>query len=371
MTKRISVYVVDLGRKYLYFQWIDPATEKRKSQSSKCTTKRDAERAAKDFEDRLNAQLPTGDGTISWKDFRNVYWIDHAESLSRTSQKRIDTAFNVFEEEMSLGRQPLSTITAGFLSTYATKLRTTGRSPDTIVAGLSKIASALRWAKDHGYLSEVPRIPKIARAKGTRAKGRPLTDGEFIKLLCAVRGVVGDAAAPSWSRLLIGLWLSGLRLGEALELNWWDGSSHESALWIDMTGKYPLLGICAESEKGRQNRLLPITPDFGQWLRMVPDADRIGSVFPPVKKRHLDVSNMDYVSKIICRIGKAAGVTVAATGKTASAHDLRRTFGLRWAQKLYPAELQQLMRHASISTTMEFYAMMEARAFAEKLWGAN
>jgi hypothetical protein len=34
-----------------------------------------------------------------------------------------------------------------------------------------------------------------------------------------------------------------------------------------------------------------------------------------------------------------------------------------------PAQLQQLMRHADISTTMSFYAIAEAETFAQQLWG--
>ena len=53
--------------------------------------------------------------------------------------------------------------------------------------------------------------------------------------------------------------------------------------------------------------------------------------------------------------------------KYASAHDFRRAFGSRWANRVMPVILQQLMRHASISTTMEFYVGRNAEAAAEVL----
>jgi len=56
--------------------------------------------------------------------------------------------------------------------------------------------------------------------------------------------------------------------------------------------------------------------------------------------------------------------------KYASAHDFRRAFGSRWANRVMPVILQQLMRHASISTTMEFYVGRNAEAAAEVLWEA-
>ena len=83
-------------------------------------------------------------------------------------------------------------------------------------------------------------------------------------------------------------------------------------------------------------------------------------------------------TSVICRIGKAAGIKVAERSgrsgvkvKYASAHDFRRAFGSRWANRVMPVILQQLMRHASISTTMEFYVGRNAEAAAEVLWEAS
>lgn len=371
MNDRISVYVVDLStelkpRKFFYFQWVDPVTGRRRTQSSKCTTRRTAERAAKEFEDRLNNLLPRGDGSIDWAKFLELFDREHLQSLNTSSRRRARSIYNVFQK--TVAPQNLSKITTGVLSSYATILRKEGRSESTIVAHLSRLTTLLRWAVDRGYLSAVPRMPRVTKTRN-RAKGRPLNDDEFVRLLCSVRKIVGDTAAPSWSRLLIGLWLSGLRIEESVRLVWGDGKRHESTLWIDtISGKYPLLGVVAEAEKGNQDRLLPLTPDFGRWLLNTPQHQRTGPVFPLVKRRRKDVVNADHVSKVISEIGILSKVQVNSSGKFASAHDLRRTFGLRWSQRLMPAELQQLMRHADIATTMRFYAMVEAQSFAERLW---
>ena len=58
------------------------------------------------------------------------------------------------------------------------------------------------------------------------------------------------------------------------------------------------------------------------------------------------------------------------TGKTASAHDLRRAVGLRWSSKLMPADRQQLMRHEDIGTTMKYYVGRHAEAVADAIWAA-
>ena len=75
------------------------------------------------------------------------------------------------------------------------------------------------------------------------------------------------------------------------------------------------------------------------------------------------------VSKTISSIGKAAGVVVdSLSGKFASAHDLRRAFGFRWSRKVMPAVLKEIMRHASVETTMTFYVGQNAEATAAELW---
>lgn len=74
-------------------------------------------------------------------------------------------------------------------------------------------------------------------------------------------------------------------------------------------------------------------------------------------------------------IGESAGVVVderevdgETVRKFASAHDLRRAFGQRWASRVMPTVLRELMRHASIATTMAYYVGSNAEATADVLW---
>jgi len=57
--------------------------------------------------------------------------------------------------------------------------------------------------------------------------------------------------------------------------------------------------------------------------------------------------------------------------KYASAHDLRRSFGERWATRVMPVVLQELMRHESIDTTMRYYVGRSAQSTAKLLWQAH
>jgi hypothetical protein len=83
---------------------------------------------------------------------------------------------------------------------------------------------------------------------------------------------------------------------------------------------------------------------------------------------------LEYVSAVISRVGKAAGVKVKTDGngrvKFASAHDLRRSFGERWARRVLPVVLQELMRHDSIETTMTYYVGQNAERTEDAVWEA-
>ncbi|MCY2987731.1 MAG: site-specific integrase [Planctomycetota bacterium] len=77
----------------------------------------------------------------------------------------------------------------------------------------------------------------------------------------------------------------------------------------------------------------------------------------------------DAVSHLVSDIGEKAGVVIdKAAGTFATAHDLRRAFGTRWASKVKPPVLQRLMRHKDIATTMKYYVALDADDIADELW---
>ena len=69
-------------------------------------------------------------------------------------------------------------------------------------------------------------------------------------------------------------------------------------------------------------------------------------------------------------IGKRAEVEVSS-GKFVTLHELRRSFGLRWAQRLLLQQLMQIMRHESIDTTLRYYVAHDAEGIAEEMWREN
>ena len=135
-----------------------------------------------------------------------------------------------------------------------------------------------------------------------------------------------------------------------------------------------MLRIPAELEKGNADRLLPIAPEFGLFLLETPENERTGPVF----KLDGRVGRLKpaEVSKTVASIGERAGVRVYVDPKDpdkvkhASAHDLRRAFGERWATRLMPPQLKELMRHESIETTLRYYVGTDAQRTADAAWAA-
>lgn len=130
--------------------------------------------------------------------------------------------------------------------------------------------------------------------------------------------------------------------------------------------------FAGEIEKTGKDRLTPMAPDFAMWLKERPQSDRSGRVVAPLPfdpKRSMP--NATRVSRVISAIGEAAGVIVDSDPRTgearkyASAHDLRRSFGFRMAREVNAHELQEMMRHASITTTMKYYVGQDAERTCE------
>jgi integrase len=217
--------------------------------------------------------------------------------------------------------------------------------------------AALSWAESMGLIHKRPRIDMPQRAKGAKMMhGRPITTEEYERMLAAA-----DKSRPhdadQWKRYMTGLWLSGLRLEESLVLSW----NQDSPFCVCLSGRFPTIRIYAEAEKGHKDRLLPMTPDFAEWLLATPEAERHGRVFALAKRKTGGPLTLESTSRIITRIGEKAGVVVnretkwvneevtdPGTGKPtgekkrvrrevpkfASAHDFRRAFGTRWAPRV-------------------------------------
>lgn len=345
------------GGRCLAMYYVDPVSGKRVVKTTGTTDQRAAERAAGDWEKQLQRGGGQSPSKITWQQFRKRYEAEYLPGLSESAKRNFCAAFNCLERWMNPDR--LCKLTTATMSSFQAKLRADGKLKETSMAGILRhLKAALRWGERQGMIDKAPRFTMPKAGKGNLAKGRPITAEEYERMLAAAEKV-RPSDAWIWQRFITGLWLSGLRLGEALELSW----DYEAPFHIDLTGKRPVFVIRAAAQKSRRDEILPMTPDFAEWLEATfPEGEREGKVFGMRGKMH-------GVSIVMCRIGKKAGIVVnREENKFASSHDLRRAFGTRWAKKVTTPVLQRLMRHASIQTTMSYYVNIDATDIADGLW---
>jgi len=380
MSEAIKVWVAEFGdRAHYQLQWRDPITNRLRTKSTRirksglARDRKVAERMAGELEAKLNAGEAVIPSKFLWEEFRKRYQAEVVPGLAPRTGEKITSVFDRLEREINPRR--LWDLDEKRLSAFVSKLRAgegeegKGKLAESTIAGhLAHLKAALNWAKLQKLIAHLPAFPRLKRAKMSKGakvmRGRPITTEEFERMLGKVEEVVGQVATDRWTFFLRGLWASGLRLTESLELYW----DQEDKLHPVLTGKFPMLRIPADLEKGNKERLLPMAPEFAELLTSVPEADRTGPVF---KLERADGKPgrpaVDRVSKVVSSIGEKAKVRVDVK-KTASAHDLRRAFGERWAARLMPAQLMELMRHESIDTTLSYYVGRNAERTAAILW---
>jgi len=89
---------------------------------------------------------------------------------------------------------------------------------------LAHLKASLGYAVEWGYLPKLPELPRLHRVKRLKTmKGRPITTEEFERMLKVADELpkfIEEDGAGYWKFFLRGLWASGLRIGESLELYW-------------------------------------------------------------------------------------------------------------------------------------------------------
>jgi integrase len=297
-----------------------------------------------------------------WIDFKVDYQRDHLATQSKSYRAVFKSAALAFEKVAN--PQRITDATPRALAKFRTSLREQGKSAATIASYLRTLRAAFYWAHRHGLIEkpihvEMPRLVN----RGEKMKGRPITSEEFERMQSAAVHVVGEQHATALQRAMTGLWLSGLRLGESLRLSWDDP---RDIMIINIDGRRPLVQIPASVDKGRIERMLPLTPDFVEWLRTLDD--RVGRVYQVRSKAGNCVRTANEVGRLISEAGRRAGVVVG--NHHATAHDFRRSFGERWSRRVTPAVLKELMRHRDIKTTLTYYVGENAERTANEVWEA-
>lgn len=343
---QIRVLIRDKGAsRPLLLYYIDPHTGREVSKSAGTRERREAERAAARWEKELEESPPAKPGT-QWDTFRRRFEDEHTATLSGPGAAAYGTALNHLQR--ILKPKNVGDITADSLSQFQAKLLAEKRPSTSIANYLTHIRTALNFAQHVGLIDRAPkvRLPKTPKRKLMR--GRPLTRQEARRFIRAM--------PLEWRRLGKLIYLSGLRIGEAMRLSW-----DREPLVVQLDAQpYPQIVYYAEGHKRSEDVTAPIPPDLAAWLRMTPPESRRGRVAPtPLRTKRK-------ASAAIKAAGVATSIQVA--GRHPMAHDLRRSYAAKWAARVRPLTLQRMMRHGDITTTLKFYIGLDSVDASAELW---
>jgi integrase len=340
----VRVWVQEFkGRKYLQLQWHDPHTGERKTRSTETNDEREADIQRADLEYALNHGIYSGGGNLAWAKFRELFEAEHAARLRPTSQEKLTSVFDVFEETCRPGK--LASVTERTLSVFVKKLGErrqangkVGLAPVTVKNYLIALKTALGWAVKQRLLVAVPAFPEV---KVPKKKPQPVPAEAFERLLAA-------AIDDTWRAYLLCGWWAGLRLSEARQLRW---ERSDEWPWLDLDNNRIVLP--AEFAKSAEDQSVPLHPTLRAALAALPRPE--DRVFP---------FRSFYTGEPLSRHGITSKVREMArrAGVRLSMHRLRKGFGCRVAKKLGKGNapvLHSLMRHSSMQITMDYYANVD------------
>jgi integrase len=325
-------------------QWHDPETGKRKSRSAGTCNPLDAEQKRADLEYELNHDRYQETSRMSWERFRELFEAEFVASRRDNTRRNYRVTLDLFEQVCA--PKSLRSVNERTVSAFAAGLRKLPgygggtMQESSIKVRLQFLHTALQWAADQKLIPECPRFPSV---KPPKKKPQPVPAESFERLLTKAP----DAHMRTF--LLCG-WLAGLRLNEALALEW---EAAERAPYLDPARDR--IVFPAEIVKAAEDQWVPLDPELWQALDALPRSGRTVFRFDAIDgrgdRRLTDIT----VCKRVRQLAAAAGVKL--TYKS-----LRRGFGCRYAGKVPAQVLQRLMRHASIRVTMDYYANVDDAA---------
>lgn len=275
--------------------------------------------------------------TRSFSEAAERFATEQARILRPASAKRYKVSLMHLIDHM--GGLDLAKIGKAILYDFETKRRTEGVKPPTIRRDLACLSSVMSHAVDWEWVDVNP-VPAYMRRRGR--KGLKEAPGRRRYLSHAEETALLSKATPDVRRGVEFAIDTGLRREEQFALTW-DR--------VDLARARITLG--RETKTGIP-RDIPFIGRTAQILAQMPRHIRSPYVF-----WHDDSKNgaRRYVNmeKGLKAAARRAGV------KDLRWHDLRRTFGCRRLQDdgLTKADVQELLGHASITTTEKSYAFLD------------
>jgi integrase len=341
-------------RPHLIMRWVDPRTGERREQTTGTASRSRANGIAAD---RAKAIVEgTAHNDQDWSDFCIAY---EAACLAGKSKAHRD-GWQTTRRHLKQFCRPrtLGQFNAAYVRKWQQKLREAGLAEASVGAYSARLRAALRWAEDEELIGRAPRI----RVPTSGARGGAISTEQFEEMLTvAPRIRPNDYAA--WQHFMRGLWWSGFRLAEIAALSW--DASEPIFLNPDEPGP---VRFATGSHKGKAHSHRAIVPQFWELcldgFREVP---RRGLIFLIDNGRGRQAS-LKRISRTISRMGEVAGV-VTKPRRTATAHDLRRSFITLHEPDMSVGDLKQYTGHQSTQVLFSHYHASDARRAMAKMWG--
>ena len=281
----------------------------------------------------------------SWLDGLGA--LDGAAAATRIAYGRDVTAFLEFLAD-HLGGAPtlasLADLGPTDLRAFMARERAAGLSARSLARRLSAVKSFARWLADREGV-EVTAILSARSPRFTRRLPRPLSEADTRTLLEEIPAADG----PTWGQardlaVVMLMYGCGLRVSEALSLT---GRQADPGVMLRIRGK------------GGRERLVPVVPAAAEavrrYARLCPyDLPADGPLFRATRGGAL---GQRHVARVMERLRMQLGLPATATP-----HALRHSF----ATHLLGAGgdlrvIQELLGHASLSTTQVYTAVDAAR----------
>jgi integrase len=321
-------------------QWHDQATGARTSKSAGTCNPVEAEKRRSDLEYELNHGLYAEPSRMTWDRFREVFEAEYLPGCRPDTRHGYKMTLDAFERLCH--PKQLRSVTERTVSAFVAALRRepgmkpgTLAQPSTVKVRAQFLRTALNWAADQKFLPECPRFPSV---KVPKKKPQPVA-------VEAVERLLAKAPDLQTNVFLLCGWLAGLRLNEALALEWEETAE---APWLDLDRER--IWLPAGFVKAVEDQWVPLDAALREALLALPRQGR--KVFRFVEARSGKPVGDRAVGNRVSELAKAAGVRM--TMKT-----LRQGFGCHYAGQVSAHVLQRLMRHSSIRVTMDYYANVD------------
>ncbi len=281
------------------------------------------------------------------------HWLTHVTAIRGQSGKTV----NAYQRDVSgylgfltghlggqLGKSALASITITDMRAWMAHERRRGLTARSLARSLSAVKSFYRWLSEiHGL--EVSSVLATRAPKYKAGLPHPVakTDAKTLIKTAEFQSMEGWVGARDTAVLTL-LYGCGLRISEALDLTF---------------KQAPLPEVLKIRGKGNKERIVPVLPvaraAVDTYLKLCPHAhDPEMPLFLGVRGRRL---NPRHIQKIMEQVRLQLGLPSSATP-----HALRHSFATHLLEAGGDLRtIQELLGHASLSTTQTYTAVDQAR----------